>query len=479
MKIWITPIICLLVLAGCSTTMEVKKYKFNEDSLSSGVLFYLPKTEVWIDFKYAIYEDIVWNVDNEGKKTDKKSTTYKAQIDDPIILTSKVVADYDNSFVIDLDSIESGFKETELTIDLSKSGYLTGINAKSTDKAAEAIKSTVQALGNIAKIAAIAGGVVLESKKIQEIPVSRRVGLDSLLNSCNNNTCDYPVDVSSLNVELRSCVGISNASECRVSDKMFPAVNASFLLDEDASVLNTNLSKKNLILENKVSTLDGIPYRLARHVTAQISVDGHMAGNTNIPILQLGDIAYIPINSKIFESNSRKLTFDANTGALTKLESKSDANASQGLEALNKGTSELVTALEAMQTYEQEREKAILTADKDVITAEKDIIDAKGALELEPISIELELLKKQKEVADAQEQLAKLEEIKDVDSYAFKLQKIKAALEFKKAENELTTEQAKADQTPSEEDKLKAELEILKLKLQIIEAKEKLKKAEE
>ncbi|MDN3639639.1 hypothetical protein QWY82_12615 [Simiduia curdlanivorans] len=460
--------------------MKVKKYISDDNALSSGVLFYLPKTEVWIDFKYSIYEDVVWNVDSEGKKKTKKSTTYKAQIDAPITLSSKVVADYNNSFVIDINSTESGLKETELTIELSNSGYLTGINTKSTDKTSEIITSTVQALGNLAKIAAISGGVVLESQKVREVPVSRRVNLDSLLTSCSNNsTCNFTVDVTSLTVELRSCVSIANADECRVENKMFPKVSADFILDEDASVVKKHLIKKNLILKDNVTTLDGIPYRLARNVTAQVLIDNQMAGNISIPILQLGDIAYIPIRSKMFESNSQQLTFDANTGALKKLERKSDAQATQGLEAINKGTSELVTILETMQTYEKVREKAILAANKDAITAEKDMIDAVGALELEPISIELGILKKQKEVADAQEELAKLEEIKDVDSYAFKLQQIKNSYNFKKAENELFTEQEKADKTQSEEDKLKSELEVLKVKLQIAETKEKLEKAEE
>jgi hypothetical protein len=467
------------MLAGCSSTMKVEKYTFDNNALAPGVIFYLPKTEIWIYFKYAIYEDVVWNVDSEGKKTTKKITTYKAQIDDPVILSSKVVADYTNSFVIDIDSTESGFKETKLTIDLSKSGYLTGINTKSTDKAVEGIKSTIQALGNVAKIAAIAGGVVLESQKVRDVPVSRRVDLESLLNSCGNSkTCNYSVNVSSLTVELRSCVGIANANQCRVSNTMFPNVSTVFLLDEGASTVKLNMNDKDSTLKKKAKTLDGIPYRLARHVVVQVLVADQVAGNTSIPILQLGDIAYIPINSEMFESNSHKLTFDAETGALTQLDNKSDAQSSQGLEAINQGSSELVSALEAMQTYEQERNKAILTAEKGVITAEKDVINAKGTLELEPISIELENLKKQKEVADAQGELVKIDAMKDVDSYAFKLQQIKYAHDFKKAENDLATEQDKADKTVSEEDQLKSELEILKLKLQIAETKEKLKKNE-
>ena len=56
--------------------------------------------------------------------------------------------------MFDSESFHNGFKDTDIKITLDKSGYLAGVNATATDKAA-AISATLETAANVAKVLAV------------------------------------------------------------------------------------------------------------------------------------------------------------------------------------------------------------------------------------------------------------------------------------------------------------------------------------
>ena len=364
----------------------------NSTNIQPGVVFYLPKTVLSLEFKYAVYRKRVYGPKPDPKlKSVLKSTEYFIVIEDPITLNNKTVADYDHGFIYDVEESQSTFKDTTIALGMTTSGYLTSVNRTTTDKLSEAIQSTLSFATNIAKIAAVGGADTVETAKIVDIPMSHVIDIDDLLFKCAGKAdCAYFVDVSKMSYDTRDCGpvgtlppqatpttpsrGTTTSNQrpaiprppqapnahatpppvsCALDHTAFPIVSVKFKLEEPASTFQQRMTNQAASLNKVKLQLDGIPYRQSRYIHTTITAEASTDLRSNTyhsdsyqPILQFGSLAYIPYKSDAFENTTQIITFDETTGALTEFQDTSNANASVALEAANQASGKVVESLD-------------------------------------------------------------------------------------------------------------------------------------
>lgn len=480
-----------LGLFGCGSTLELSLYTPQTNQLPKGVIFHLPKTELSITFTHTIYETKIFKINDQGKRISLDSIEYHSVIENPITLNATVVADPDYVYVFDSESFHNGFKDTDIKITLDKSGYLAGVNATATDKAAEAISATLETVANVAKVLAVAGTVEASTTKFRDVKLTRKVGIDSFIANCASDSqkCLLEFEVSKDN--LCSLGGIKDCSEFAGTPQTL-SINLDHSLSQELSsrmqVNNTRLAS----ISSDDKKIVGIPYRTSGIVDFNVSINDTETDGVSLPLLQAGHAAYIPFDSGTFESNTLALVFDTSTGTLTSYQDTSNADATNTLNAFKNSSATILSTLESLQTYELEREKAILEAKQGV----KDAKDKYETSESEQLAEDATKLENEKKLLDAERALAKLRAEEDLNSVeaqiklasqqrdllsaeAARLENEKKVLEMKqlvaalKAESDETSNEAKLKASEQERDSLQLEKEIEALRNELEELRNK------
>lgn len=474
-------------LFGCGSTIELTPYDPQTNKLAKGVIFHLPKTELSITFTHTLYETKTFQINDQGKRTRLISTGYSSVIEKPITLNATVVADPDYMYVFDSDSFHNGFKDTDIKFTLDKSGYLTGVNANVTDKAAEAISATLETVANVAKVLAVAGTEEAATTKFRDVKITRKIDIDSLITACASDAQNCLLKFEVSKEQLCSLGGINDCTE-------FTGTNQILSINLDSTFskqLHNRISLNNTRLASIVSSdnkIAGIPYRTSGLVDISVSIGDTNTDNVSLPLLQAGHAAYIPFDSGEFESNTLALAFDASTGTLTSYQDTSDADSTNTLNAFKDSSATILSTLESLQTYELEREKAILDAKQGV----KDAKDKYETSESEQLAEDATKLENEKKLLDAERALAKLRAEDDLTSIeaqtklasqqrdllnaeAALLENEKKVLEMEqliatlKAESDATSSEAKLKASEQERDRLKLQKEIETLKKELEE----------
>tara|TARA_R110000868_G_scaffold17494_8_gene76675 strand:+ start:1309 stop:2763 length:1455 start_codon:yes stop_codon:yes gene_type:complete len=428
-------LLTLICLAGCGTTMEIKRFSPGTEKIEPGIVFFLPKSEIELTYTYTIYKKTIWTTDSTGKKVDIKDEDYLVSVDNDINFDLKTIADHENSFIYDIKSLRSGAKDTDTTIKLNDKYILTSFNTSTTDKLSSAIKGTLETVANIAKVAAVGGADIVELIKFKEIPLKKIVDIEWLLEVCIAQkksdavkSCHVDIDVDVSDIVITHPQRMKGQDNIVIFDNSkLPKVSFDIEFDKAESAKVRLAAQK--VLWQKTTTLDGLPYLIPKRLDAVISLSDPIDGTskttarkqTAFSILQLGDVAYIPIGSETFDSSSQVLTFNETTGQLTEYQDNSDASTTKALETASEATGTILSTIESLQTYKLEREKAISGAKVTL----KENNDKLETTETEALTEELSKLQKTKEVIAAQNSLNEVEALNDKNSYAFKLKTLK------------------------------------------------------
>lgn len=402
-------------LSACSSVSKVTPYSSEDiEVVQSGVMFSLPKSLIKVDITYSLYTKFIWEsnpdgtpkkIDSDGNSIEPKSKSKVVLIETPVKISTFEIPDEEMRFIFSTSSMESSFKEKDFNLVLSKEGLIKSFSSVVTDKSSEVLGSVSGVALNLAKIAAVAGEDVTEMIKDKDISVSRIIDLDDL--EFANESEKYVASYSDLE---------------RISDLtdkyIWPEVKVEFSADYDISQ-RLDLSSSSLVLEKKSKiegvkdssenkqeesaeaevSIAGIPYRVSGIVSTTVTIDDAEVLEKPVSIVHAGPVAYIPVESGAFESNTHTLEFYDNTAQLSKFQSKGGGNAANFAAALKGASDEVLSTAKELNTLK-------IQTEIDKLKKQKELIDAKEAIEGSEISKlqdQIDLLKKQKELVDVQD----------------------------------------------------------------------------
>lgn len=408
-----------MALSACSSVSKVTPYTAeNIEVVQSGVMFSLPKSLIKLDITYSLYTKLIWesNPDGSAKKVDENGTSIppKSQskvvlIETPVKVSTFEIPDEEMRFVFSTSSMDSSFKEKDFNLVLSKEGIIKSFSSEVVDKSAEVVGSVSGIALNLAKIAAVAGVDVTEMIKDKDISVSRILDLDDLTfsSASGKHTAVYN--------DYDTISGLSNSYT-------WPEVKIEFSADYEISK-RLSLSSSSLVIAkeqpdtNKIEegdskggtgdkssgetelSITGIPYRISGIVSATVSIDDAEVLEKPLSVVHAGPIAYIPIESGAFESNTHVLEFYDNTAQLSKFQSKGGGNAANLANALKGASDEILSTAKELNTLK-------IQTEIDKLKKQKELLDAREALEgteISKLQDQIDLLKKQQELVDAQD----------------------------------------------------------------------------
>jgi hypothetical protein len=436
-----------MALTSCSSVSKVTPYTAdNIEVVQSGVMFSLPKSLIKLDITYSLYTKIIWasNPDGSAKKVDgngnplpPKSKSKVAVIETPVKVSTFEIPDERMRFVFSTSSMDSSFKEKEFNLVLSKEGIIKSFSSVATDKSSEVVGSVSGIALNLAKIAAVAGVDVTEMIKDKDISVSRILDLDDLVFSSVSDK------YTSVYNDHEKISGLSDRY-------IWPVVKIEFSADYEISK-RLSLSSSSLVLtkehlesykknggspkeksngsssKDSELSISGIPYRISGIVSATVSVDEVEVLEKPLSVVHAGPVAYIPIDSGAFESNTHVLEFYDNTGQLSKFQAKGGGSAANFASALKGASDEALSTAKELNTLK-------IQTEIDKLKKQKELLDAKEAIEGTEISKlqgQIELLKKQQELVGAQDS-ASIQELAELQNEINVLTKEKELADLQK-----------------------------------------------
>lgn len=366
-------ILTAMFLTSCSTTSKVTPISISNSDLpciSNGVAFSLPKTVLEVKITYSLYDKKVWKADAHGNpiKIDKNgnlitpgSTARIVIVDKPIEIETKTIPDTKMTFSFEPESLNNFIKTTDITIELTKSGFIKATNIAIEDKGKEIVKNFAETALNIAKFAAVAGEDVVELIPIQDVVVTRHLDPANLMFVKNGET--YAAEYSDYEEAYRIFEKLSP-----------PEVVVKIMADVDLAKNSKIVSTDLMIRGKKITQLTGLPYRFPGTTKVLVYVDDQQVYSDYHLFAQAGGIAFLPINAKAFVDVTQGLQFYEGGVGLVKYSSKGTSKG-EALSTLAKETTDtLAKKIKDLKTAE-------LQANIDKLKKEKELIEVELALQ--------------------------------------------------------------------------------------------------
>lgn len=136
------------LLTSCSS-VKLQSIKYSNKEVEEGIVYKLPKNLIKVEITYSIKEpyEIVNGIEKKLEKTEAIVV-----IDKPITITSKLIADETNSYVLTGDRISNDFfTKSTLEFNLTQDGILKSIDTDIEDVSPEFAEKVILSAGNISK----------------------------------------------------------------------------------------------------------------------------------------------------------------------------------------------------------------------------------------------------------------------------------------------------------------------------------------
>ena len=366
-------ILSIAFITGCSTTGRITPIAVSGDdgaAVSRGVAFVLPKTILELKITYSLYEKRIWEAGPDGnpKKTDEQGKpilphpiTRLVLIENPIEIAVITIPDSKMSFAFDTEALGAFMKKTDITIKLSKSGFIKTTNLVVEDKAKEIVKDLAETTVGLAKLAAAAGTDIAEMILLEEVTVNRQIDPADL---------DFTKDGEFYTAKYSDFEIAELIFEDVVPPEIVVKIVANVNLAEYSSVVSTDLKKS---CGEELDKLDGIPYRIPGAAKVVVSMDDVEVYSKYHIFSQAGGIAFVPISTEAFSDFTQGLEFADESFALVKYSSKVTAQGEALSAAGKETTATLVKGAKDLRTAE-------IQAKLDMIKKETELIKAETAL---------------------------------------------------------------------------------------------------
>jgi len=402
-----TCLILTVLACGCTSSAKVKPFVVGGGDASKpveGVVFYLPKSILVADITYSVYEQADATAKSQTRTSDANDgsvskATVAAQcivlVERAIELTIDTIPDSRMAFLLDPRSLESGLKDTEITLELTEEGLLKSANMVTTDKAGEVAANLTNTVFNLAKLAAVTikGRTTAGLRKVQDVTVSRRIDPATL--TCKPDGGAFVAVYSDKDAAAKSLPGLE-----------IPDVQIELRCAIDIAAASQQTASGLLAEEEKAREIRGIPYRVPATVDINVTVDGAPVYAGSHAFAQAAGVGLLPMESGAFSSTTSGLVLSETTGALTKYSSKQSASA-----AAATGTAKEVSSISA----EGAKEMLTYGLDAELERAQKkqELAEAESDLELADLQAQIDLLTKEKELIEAQLALDEAKQEKD------------------------------------------------------------------
>ncbi|QXP67350.1 DUF4831 family protein [Polaribacter sp. AHE13PA] len=411
MKKTIYLILTCLVLISCSKSLYTSNYETDK----KGISYNLPKNLLKIEVVYTINEPRY--IDNgEDKKLIGEFP--KITIEDPVSISTVLVADKSKTYLITSNEISNSFfLKSDIDIKLSDNGLLSSIDSEIDDNSIDFAENIVISSAKLAKTLAVPGfhkgspyldGQLEATRKeiydfiikIQRdiIKIKKKEDLELALKkvdfyksqiewSLKNFKTYYKKTKIKYTIiidptEKYTKKGISSIIE---NNKIYHNILPTHIFSE-GSKFNDTISieipqtKENLFdpLKGK-EQVQGIVYRAPSNVNIDITSNKNLLGTTSIYLAQFGKTSVIPVDSKKGGKKKTSLVFSSITGGLV----NQKVVAGSSSEKLSKSIKNSVDAVSETIEYLK------FEAEIKELTKEKSIKDLKDSLK-DPEEVEEE-----------------------------------------------------------------------------------------
>jgi hypothetical protein len=353
--------IIILTLTACSKSLHTSLYDENSTIKNNGVAYNLPMNLLKVEITYTVNEPRIIINGKDESLTPKEQT--KITIEDPIIVSSLLVADKSKTYLIKSHGISKNFfLKSDVDIKLSDNGLLSSIDSdiedNSIDFAENLIVSTVKLAKSVTApnfIPTLSGHLssenfflnedaVLDGKSykaildIQEniLAIKKKEELELAIKKIEfyKNQIDWYqknfktyikkskvkytiiVDPAKIYSKKGSWSLVENN---KIYHNIFPAYifpNGSILED----TITLELPKINSIpfdSLNGQNSIRGIVYRSPSNVNIDITSNGNLLANNSIYLAQFGRTSILTVDSKRGGKKKTSLIFSSITGGLT------------------------------------------------------------------------------------------------------------------------------------------------------------------
>ncbi len=456
-----------LLVVGCSSKLVVKPTK---ESAGTGVIYSLPES------------NLIFSVTRQITKcntlTEKPSVQIEVKVD--VVNEFKPSSE---SYVIEYEKLTSGNKTNDLAIQLYDDGILKSVNSISHDKTSEIISDVFSGAANIAVKAATMWDGSADSKACTDETITALDNSSDLkkgikdkqakakeysktLAACEaDKECRKPIleklegvseeigELSKSREEvMKALVDIENYSitpkkingnqsgilslSQNQAQKWFKDITLSS--DIHYTILTESVSQ--YVSSSKSSDKNYLVYRQPQKVMLLVCkqecidengkpmiIPAERLISKRVIIPQLGQIGYLPLNNKAFQDKTFTATF-SRTGALTEFKYIENAYLAKGASTFKDVANrfgEFVTTKNDLEKSQDE--------------AKQKLLELNSQNELNTLEHQLSLLKKEKEITDAQTDLTY--KYTAIDSETEKLRKQKELLELQIEIEKLRTEQ--------------------------------------
>lgn len=435
-------VLCFTML-GCARTLTTIDY--TPQNSEKGIYYNLPKSIIKLDIQYTLYRDYHLL---KGKKI-YTSTTY-AKIENPVTISSTAIPDENNRYVLTYKKNNSNyFFEDNYTVEMNSNGTLKSLNWE-TENVIPDIASNILSSGlNIFKTLSPASdeSEIEEYLKIIEEFEKEILDLDKKIKTeTSKGNLKKVKELKELqNIIIVRVDKLKSLNKKEQKDKVTKTETVYLNLEKDYSgnqfiTKQTDTLKKiasftidlksnfkgideesfpKLIFNLPANTVtknvkEGLKYRVPKIVNYQlilkdandIDYPERTIANSDITIIQYGDINAFPLTVKGSKKSKIALTIDEKTGLITKVSNTSNSILKESSSLLKSSTEEVYKTFDNYsfnkKKKELENEKALLELQNSIETLNKDEVKPsdieKQITELKLLLERLELEKKIKEL---------------------------------------------------------------------------------
>ena len=384
-----------LAAAGCAPTAKVAPFDIKDATstrLCRGVVFSLPKTVLQATIVYSEIKEITKH-SAPGKSVTTSEKTIVTISKTPRLELVTIV-DPRMVFLLDTDSLNGFFYDSNLTVQNTAEGLFKSINLTAEDKTPEVIANIAQTALQLAKAAAVAGKKDVTYKPVRDVTVVRTIDPASIKfeKTGDNLYCGVYSDQGKI---------ASNFSNLDQTD--LPDLTISFASPSDLQTMSLMTANKIMPSDAPGSRLPGIPYRIPQAVEIMVKYNDPMHGciyTTSCgfySFAQAGGVACAPVKGKFFSKTTTGLTMYDKECSLKEYISSGTSPAEKISKTANEISADAAKQLQELYTLEMDMRIARLKKQKQILDAENDLSDANP----DSIKSRTERLKQIKALLDA------------------------------------------------------------------------------
>lgn len=318
----------VLGLTGCTSCLTLRPYSPpTEDVLNvqTGLVYFLPKTEVDVKVTYSIYEENKWKADVQGNpiKKDKDGNNLKPvasvniiEIDTAPEIQTVTIPDTNLGFTLDpTDMVRFGVGIKDGKFEVNSDGLLTSAGVSFQDKSLETAQAVVKTGISLAKLAAVAAieDTVKERKLLKQVVVRKVLDLsDFSAEGVNTGVLKYNFDA-----EARRYLG-----QDAPKGTSLPKADLILTLPKTFKRNASANSSEVLAAFGNTNSVHGVVTRIPAKARVQFAVGDLVVADSNQTFAQIGGFALAPISSRRFTEYTTGVSVSPTAGNITDLAPK-------------------------------------------------------------------------------------------------------------------------------------------------------------